>query len=349
MYGRSTIAEHCGGIMREACAPFETPLRSGQGRVQRCPNETLEERDGGVQFVDRHGQADLPEALGIVDARVSGDHTGAGQNLLEFGDQRLRLRVMDRKNTDRLAAHPILVEAEDGVDGRPALSSVADDDEQIVRWVGSDRTGSCREAFQEFRDRLHRDMLQWNHRDSITRLRIAALPRAIDAATADGVVRRNDMVAPGIVHQYRIARVQGALQDEQHLGFRNRTSRGKADGSLHPRIDRITHPENVAQNDLRHGAHGTILEVQIDAVARSRARARARVRRGRRRARSLPAAPVIYLGTIPRRSRIGGGRGLRKSRLQVDGANPVHRVRRLIGPHRRGSRASGKHRAREQK
>ena len=55
-------------------------------------------------------------------------------------------------------------------------------------------------------------------------------------ATADGVVRRNDMVAP-VVHQYRIARAQGALQDEQHLGFRNRTSRGKADGSLHPRID----------------------------------------------------------------------------------------------------------------
>jgi hypothetical protein len=62
------------------------------------------------------------------------------------------------------------------------------------------------------------------------------------------------MVAPGIVHQYRIARMQGALQDEQQLGFRNWTSRRKADGSLHARIDRITHPENVAQNDFRHGA-----------------------------------------------------------------------------------------------
>ena len=159
------------------------------------------------------------------------------------------------------------------------------------------RTGFCGEAFQEFRDRLHRDMLQGNHRDSITGLRIAALPRAIDAATADGVVRRNDMVASGIVHQYRIARVQGALEDEQHLGFRNRTSRGKADGSLHSRIDRITHPENVAQNHLRHGAHGTILKVQIHAVARGRARARARVsaraRRGRRRARSLPTRAAV--------------------------------------------------------
>src|ERR1700730_11944485 len=110
---------------------------------------------------------------------------------------------MDRKNADRLAAHPILVETQDGVDCRAALRSVADDDEQIFCWVGPDRTGFCREAFQEFRYGLHRDMLQGNHRDSITRLRIAALPRAIDAAAADGVVRRNDMVAPGLHPQYR--------------------------------------------------------------------------------------------------------------------------------------------------
>src|SRR3981081_3680205 len=98
------------------------------------------------------------------------------QDFFELGDQRLGLRIMDWKNADRLAAHPILVEAEDGVDGGAALGSVADDDEQILRWVGPDRTWLCREAFQEFRDRLHRDMLQGNHRDSITRLRIAALP-----------------------------------------------------------------------------------------------------------------------------------------------------------------------------
>ena len=199
---------------------------------------------GAQQFgLARHNEDGVQAAHGLqLDQMLAEAVFPRIQNFFEFGHQRLGLRAMDRKNTDRLAAHPILVEAKDSIDSGAALGSVADDEKQVVCWVGPDRTGFCREAFQEFGDRLHRNVPQRDHRDSVTRLQIAALARAIDVAAADGVVRRNDMVAPGIVHQYRIARVQGALQDEQHLGFRNRTSRGKADGSLHPRVDRITYP-----------------------------------------------------------------------------------------------------------
>ena len=206
------------------------------GRIIETANPFL---GGAQQFgLARHHEDGVHAAHGLqLDQTLAKAVFPRVQNFFELGNQRLGLRAMDRKNTDRLAGHPIFVEAEDGVDGRAALGSVADDENQVVCRVGPDRTWFCREAFQKFRDRLHRDMPQRDHRDSITRLRIASRRRAIDVAAADGVVRRNDVVAPGIMHQYRIARVQGALQDEQHLGFRNRTSRGKADGSLHARID----------------------------------------------------------------------------------------------------------------
>jgi hypothetical protein len=165
---------------------------------------------------------------------------------------------MDRENTDRLAAHPILVETQDGIDGRAALKSIANHEHQIFRWVGPDRAGLRREAIQELRDRLHGDMLMW--------------------PAADGVICRNDPVAGGIMHQDRIGRAQRAFQNEYELRFRNRTPRSEAYSSLHARIDCVAHPKIFAENDLRHGAHGGILEVQGDAVATGLAAA-ARTRR----------------------------------------------------------------------
>ena len=186
-------------------------------------------------------------------------------------DQRLRRRVMDRENADRLAAHPVLVETQDGVDGRAALNAIANHDDQIFRGIGPDRARLRREAFQELGDRLHRDMLQGDHRNPIAGFRNMACVGAIGMAAADGVISRNDPVAACIMHQDRVARAQGAFKNKQQLRFRNRTPRREAYGPLNARIDHIAHPEIIAQNDLRHGAQGSILEVQGDAIASCRA------------------------------------------------------------------------------
>jgi hypothetical protein len=61
------------------------------------------------------------------------------QDLFELGDHRLRRRVMDWKNTDRLAAHPILIETQDGLDGGAALYAIANHKHQIFRGIGPDR------------------------------------------------------------------------------------------------------------------------------------------------------------------------------------------------------------------
>jgi hypothetical protein len=103
--------------------------------------ETLDPFRGGAQHfgLARYHEDGVQAAHGLqLDQMLAEAVFPRIQNFFEFGHQRLGLRAMDRKNTDRLAAHPILVEAEDGVDGRAALGSVADDDEQIVRWVGPD-------------------------------------------------------------------------------------------------------------------------------------------------------------------------------------------------------------------
>jgi len=132
---------------------------------------------------------------------------------------------MDRKNTDRLAAHPILIETQDGLDGGAALYAIANHEHQIFRGIGSDRARFRRETFQELRDRLHRDMTQGDDLDPIAGLRIMVCVHAIDTAAADGIIGRHDPVAPGIMHQYGVGRAQGAFQDEQQLRFRNRAPR----------------------------------------------------------------------------------------------------------------------------
>jgi hypothetical protein len=94
------------------------------------------------------------------------------QDLFELGDHRLRRRVMDWKNTDRLAAHPILIETQDGLDGGAALYAIANHKHQIFRGIGPDRARFRRKTFQELRDRLHRDMTQGDDRDPIAGLRL---------------------------------------------------------------------------------------------------------------------------------------------------------------------------------
>jgi len=72
------------------------------------------------------------------------------QDLFELGDHRLRRRVMDRKNTDRLAAHPILIKTQDGLDGRAALDAIANHEYQIFLGISRIEPGFVAKLSRSF-------------------------------------------------------------------------------------------------------------------------------------------------------------------------------------------------------
>src|ERR1700728_3744297 len=92
-----------------------------------------------------------------------------GHDLLDLGDDRLRRRVANWKYADRLAAHPIAVEAEHGVDGGTALRSGALDDHEVARVIDAHRVGLDAEAVKQLQHRLRRDIAQRHHADAVAR------------------------------------------------------------------------------------------------------------------------------------------------------------------------------------
>ena len=108
------------------------------------------------------------------------------------------------------------------------------------------------------------DELQRNHADPVSCL---GTRRIVDRAGSDGVCRRNEAITPTIPHQRNIDREQRTLKHKEQILSRNCSSRRKAHGALHARIDRIAKPQDVTQNGLGHSGYGGILEIHFIAAA----------------------------------------------------------------------------------
>ena len=68
-----------------------------------------------------------------------------------------------------------------------------------------------------------------------------------------------------------LARVAGesqrALEDEDDVRLRNRFDRDKADGVLHPRVNRIAGAQNVAEQDFGHRRDRGVFKIEVEAVS----------------------------------------------------------------------------------
>ena len=291
------------------------PVDPGRGGAQQL--RLARHHHDGVQPADR---LELDHAL--AEPALAGIH-----DLLELGDERLGRGVAHRIDADRLAAHPIGVEAQHGLDRGAALGAAALDQQQIADRIGADGAGLDGKAVEQLDDGLRRHVLQRDRGDAVAGLRTGIGGDAIDAAAADRFAGRHQPIAGGIARQHHVGGAQRAFEHEQDIVLGDRAARRQADGALHARIDGVADAENVAENDLGDGGDRRVLEIELVALAAAAGRRR------RDLDRIGAAAAVIARGAQALgRARIGDLGAARKARRQVGAAHPVDRIRRNRSP-----------------
>ena len=177
----------------------------------------------------------------------------------------LRTAVDDRKNSDRLTAHPVEVEAERGIDRGAAFRAAALNEQQVSRRVGANHSGLGREAVHQLQQRLRRHILQRHDGDAVAGF--GAGGRRIDPACADRVAERRQTIAGGVANKHDSAEPQGIFEHEDNVRLGNRPDGYQADGALHPRIDRVACLQDVAQHHLGDGGDRRVFEIEFKAVA----------------------------------------------------------------------------------
>ena len=131
------------------------PLDPGRGRAQQ--RRFFADHEDGVEAADRSKIDDV--LAETVLARI--------HDLFEFRDDGFRATVDDRKNSDRLTAHPVEVETERGIHRRAAFRAAALYEKEISRRVGANHSGFGRKAVQQLEQRLRRHMLQRHDGDAV--------------------------------------------------------------------------------------------------------------------------------------------------------------------------------------
>ena len=157
-------------------------------------------------------------------------------DLFNLGDDRLRRAVMHRKHADRLAAHPIAVETQDGFDCRPTIVAAALNEQQIARAVDAYGVGPDAETVEQFQHRLCGDKSQRHDADAETGLggiagRQSRRPSLRPPVSSD--------IRP-VTDQRDVRHAQRALEHKQNVRLRNRPAGRKRDRALDARIDRVS-------------------------------------------------------------------------------------------------------------
>ena len=239
---------------------------------------------------------------------------------LEFAHHRLRRRVAHRIDADRLAAHPVGIEAQHGLGGVAPVRPAALDQHEIARGLDAHAARLRGETVEQFAERRGRHVLQRDDRHAVARL---AARRGVNAAAADRFGGGEDDVAALVAHQRRAAQPQGAFEDEQQVALRHRPPRGERNRALHARIDDVADAKDVAEHDLGDTGDRRILEIQLIPVA---------ARRGLRADHAGQVGPGARLAEIGRgrhAARAAGrdsARRLRKARQQIDRAHLVEDI-----------------------
>ncbi len=219
------------------------------------------------------------------------------ENLLQLGDDRLGIAVLDREDADRLPAHPVDVEAERGLhDGAP-LRTGALDEQEVAPGIGAHHAGPHRERVEQLDEGAAGHVAQRQHGDAVAGLGMAG--DGVGVAAADRVAHRNDAIARGVADQHDVAHAQRVFEHEQEVGLRHRLAGRQADRSLHARVDRIADAHDVAEHRLGDLGDRRVLEVELVALAATGADA-------------APAAHRCHrAGGVARRQRAGVDHRLR--------------------------------------
>jgi hypothetical protein len=260
----------------------------------------------------------------LAETALAGIH-----DLLEFGDDRFRSAVGDGINSDRLTSHPVDVETENSVHGRAAFRPAALDQKDIPRRVGANHSRFRREAVHQLQHCLRGNILQGHHGHAVAGFGTGG--GRIDAARADRLAEGGETVACGIANQHDAAEPQRVFENKDDVRLRDRLDRHKADGALHPRINRVARAQNVAQYDFGHRRDGRVFKIELEAVSTC----------GRLRP---CVGNVSHLGAIVNRraaslaSRLNGIHLLRLTRKNVQRTNLIEHINigGVAGPDRRG-------------
>ena len=140
-------------------------------------------------------------------------------------------------------------------------------DQNIAARVGPDHVGLGREVVEQLDQRRRRDIAQRNHGNPVARLRRLPGRATIEVAAADGFAGRNETIPGGVADEHDIVDAQRGLERVEHVGFRHRAARGETDGALHARIDGVSEPENIAEDDLGDSGDRSVFEIELKTFA----------------------------------------------------------------------------------
>ena len=109
-------------------------------------------------------------------------------------------------------------------------------------------------------------MTQRDHRDPITRLSPALIKLPLPTASPAGTRRY-----PWVAEEHHIVDPQRGLEGVEHLRLRQRPPRRQTDCSPHARIDGVSEPEDIAEDDLATVVTGCFRLAQTFAARRKAA------------------------------------------------------------------------------
>ena len=125
-----------------------------------------------------------------------------------------------------------------------------------MSWRGP--SGLGREAHPELQQRLRRH-IAGNDGDAVAGL--GAGGRRIDPAPADRIAQRRQTVTGGHREQVRSTEPQGIFEHEDNVRLGHRPDGYETHSALHPRIDRITGLQDVAQNHFGHSGDRRVFKI----------------------------------------------------------------------------------------
>src|SRR5439155_21593019 len=119
-------------------------------------------------------------------------------DLLKLRDQWFWRATSHRIDADRLATHPIHIEAQRGFGGGAALGPASLDHQQVARCVNSHGSGSYSEAVQKLDQSLARYVPKRDDCNPIACVRLARI--AINAAVSDRIRSRDQTIASSFAY-----------------------------------------------------------------------------------------------------------------------------------------------------
>src|SRR5262249_38296842 len=136
----------------------------------------------------------------------------AVENLVQFGDDRFRIAVLDREDPDRLALHPVSIEAQNEIDPVSAVAAASLYQDQVAARIGSGHVRLGHEAVDQLENGRSGNVLQRHDRYAVS----GFCPLApLDCAGTDRIPLRGQSIARAVADQGDPAQPQRVFQ---HVG-----------------------------------------------------------------------------------------------------------------------------------